>query len=97
VVFIFCFPQVAAATPRPAHSLPQKDFSGSEEQNLSDLVVKQLDAQVLPDVFGKIESEIPAGKMRSMAHDKVYSTIDTVGPSTCLPVVVFFLAEVFSF
>lgn len=54
-----------------------KDFSGSEDQNLSDLLTKQLESQVLPDVFGKIESEIPAGKMRSMASDKVSSTIET--------------------
>ena len=57
----------------------QKSFNGSEEQNLSDLIVKQLEGEVLPGVYGKIESEVPAGKMRSMAFDKLSSTIDTFG------------------
>lgn len=56
------------------------NFDGSEEQNLTDLIARQLNEQVLGEFYEKIEEAVSNAKMRSMADDKVEGLVgSTVG------------------
>jgi len=58
------------------------NFNGSEEQNLSDLIVRELNSKVLQSFYDSIEEKVANAKMRSMVVDKIEdgiaSTVNTI-------------------
>eukprot|EP00047_Mylnosiga_fluctuans_P001574 m.220976 g.220976 ORF g.220976 m.220976 type:complete len:564 (-) comp10487_c0_seq1:63-1754(-) len=68
------FTQAFAATAWARGFSPAR-YNGSESEQLSDLIVDQLERDVLDEVFGALKEKISVAKLRVMAIDKLETVV----------------------